>query len=111
MAQETVTLSSGHKMPLVGMGVWRADPGVIHNLILEAIRLGYRHFDCAGTVLCFDITMIEFGGYPSLFTRLITADNMVVQLTTAMRRRSELLSLMPSNRGWSSVRSCSSPQR
>lgn len=48
MAQKTITLSSGQTMPVVGMGVWRADPGVIHNLILEAIKLGYRHFDCAG---------------------------------------------------------------
>jgi len=47
MAQKTITLSSGQTMPVVGMGVWRADPGVIHNLILEAIKLGYRHFDCA----------------------------------------------------------------
>lgn len=48
MAQKAVKLSSGHSMPVVGMGVWRADPGVIHDLILEAIKLGYRHFDCAG---------------------------------------------------------------
>jgi aldehyde reductase len=47
MEQKTVTLSSGHKMPIIGMGVWRADPGVIHNLIIEAIKIGYRHFDCA----------------------------------------------------------------
>lgn len=51
MVQTTVTLNSGHKMPLTGMGVWRADPGVIHNLILEAIKIGYRHFDCAGNTL------------------------------------------------------------
>ncbi|XP_024402486.1 NADP-dependent D-sorbitol-6-phosphate dehydrogenase isoform X1 [Physcomitrium patens] len=47
MEQKTVTLNSGHKMPMVGLGVWRADPGVIHNVILEAIKIGYRHLDCA----------------------------------------------------------------
>lgn len=47
MEPKTITLSSGQTMPVVGMGVWRADAGVIHNLILEAIKLGYRHFDCA----------------------------------------------------------------
>jgi hypothetical protein len=48
MEQKTITLNSGHKMPVLGLGVWRADPGVIHNAILEALKLGYRHFDCAG---------------------------------------------------------------
>jgi aldehyde reductase len=47
MEQKTITLNSGHKMPVLGLGVWRADPGVIHNAILEALKLGYRHFDCA----------------------------------------------------------------
>eukprot|EP00246_Nothoceros_aenigmaticus_P012576 TRINITY_DN396_c0_g1_i2.p1 TRINITY_DN396_c0_g1~~TRINITY_DN396_c0_g1_i2.p1 ORF type:complete len:176 (+),score=19.97 TRINITY_DN396_c0_g1_i2:28-528(+) len=42
-----LVLGSGQKIPSIGLGVWRADPGVIHNLILEALRLGYRHFDCA----------------------------------------------------------------
>ena len=50
MEQKTVMLNNGHKMPVVGMGVWRADPGVIHSLILEAIKIGYRHFDCAGNI-------------------------------------------------------------
>jgi diketogulonate reductase-like aldo/keto reductase len=47
MEHKAVTLNNGHKMPIVGMGVWRADPGVIHDLILDAIKIGYRHFDCA----------------------------------------------------------------
>ena len=51
MEHKAVTLNNGHKMPIVGMGVWRADPGVIHDLILDAIKIGYRHFDCAGNTL------------------------------------------------------------
>lgn len=47
MEDASIVLSSGHKMPLVGLGVWRAEPEILHSLILEAIRLGYRHFDCA----------------------------------------------------------------
>lgn len=47
MEDASVVLSSGYKMPLVGLGVWRAEPEILHSLILEAIRLGYRHFDCA----------------------------------------------------------------
>lgn len=42
-----VKLSSGHHMPMVGMGVWRADPEQLKVLIREAILIGYRHFDCA----------------------------------------------------------------
>eukprot|EP00897_Mesotaenium_endlicherianum_P010224 jgi/Mesen1/922/ME000117S00082 len=43
----SVELSSGHHMPIVGYGVWRAEAGSLVNLIKEAIRAGYRHFDCA----------------------------------------------------------------
>lgn len=42
----TITLNDGHKMPILGLGVWRAGESV-HSLILEALKLGYRHFDCA----------------------------------------------------------------
>ncbi|MCO5592077.1 hypothetical protein L7F22_046071 [Adiantum nelumboides] len=47
MADSGIVLSSGHKIPVLGLGVWRAEPQLLHSLILEAIRLGYRHFDCA----------------------------------------------------------------
>ncbi|KAF9482188.1 Aldo/keto reductase [Pholiota conissans] len=43
--QSTVTLSSGHKMPLLGFGVFQnsdATPSV-----LEALKIGYRHVDTA----------------------------------------------------------------
>lgn len=46
-ATTTITLNSGHKIPILGLGVWRTGESV-HNLILEALKLGYRHFDCAG---------------------------------------------------------------
>lgn len=44
----TVKLSSGHDMPVVGLGVWRAEKGKLSSLVKEAIKIGYRHFDCAG---------------------------------------------------------------
>lgn len=34
-------------MPVLGLGVWRAELELLNSIILEAIRLGYRHFDCA----------------------------------------------------------------
>jgi hypothetical protein len=43
-----VTLSSGHRMPAVGLGVWRMDKPDVRGLIHAALRLGYRHLDCAG---------------------------------------------------------------
>ncbi|GJP37658.1 hypothetical protein CLOM_g10066 [Closterium sp. NIES-68] len=46
-AVPAIRLSSGYDMPVVGMGVWRADKGRLGALIKEAVRLGYRHFDCA----------------------------------------------------------------
>ncbi|CAL4971746.1 unnamed protein product [Urochloa decumbens] len=42
-----VTLSSGHRMPAVGLGVWRMENTAVRGLIHAAIRNGYRHFDCA----------------------------------------------------------------
>ncbi|GAB2225092.1 hypothetical protein Droror1_Dr00005878 [Drosera rotundifolia] len=42
-----IALKSGFKMPIVGLGVWRMDDKDVKPLILEAISIGYRHFDCA----------------------------------------------------------------
>ncbi|KAG1360567.1 putative NADP-dependent D-sorbitol-6-phosphate dehydrogenase [Cocos nucifera] len=43
----TITLSSGYKMPILGLGVWRMESNSIRELLLSAIKIGYRHFDCA----------------------------------------------------------------
>ncbi|KAK4437677.1 NADP-dependent D-sorbitol-6-phosphate dehydrogenase [Sesamum alatum] len=42
-----ITLNSGFKMPMIGLGVWRMEGKDIKNLIFNAIKIGYRHFDCA----------------------------------------------------------------
>ncbi|KAF3435799.1 hypothetical protein FNV43_RR22891 [Rhamnella rubrinervis] len=42
-----VTLNNGFKMPIVGLGVWRMEGKEITDLIINAINIGYRHFDCA----------------------------------------------------------------
>lgn len=34
-------------MPVIGLGVWRMEGKDIKNLIINAITIGYRHFDCA----------------------------------------------------------------
>ncbi|RWW27210.1 hypothetical protein GW17_00008365 [Ensete ventricosum] len=50
---EAITLSSGYRMPIIGLGVWRMESKSIRDLILSAISIGYRHFDCAGNAFSF----------------------------------------------------------
>ncbi|CAK9175679.1 unnamed protein product [Ilex paraguariensis] len=42
-----ITLNSGFNMPIIGLGVWRMDDKDIKSLLINAINIGYRHFDCA----------------------------------------------------------------
>ncbi|MCD7446520.1 NADP-dependent D-sorbitol-6-phosphate dehydrogenase [Datura stramonium] len=42
-----ITLNSGFEMPIVGLGVWRMEGKDIKDLLINAIKIGYRHFDCA----------------------------------------------------------------
>lgn len=34
-------------MPVIGIGTWKSDPEKLYNAIVEAVRCGYRHIDCA----------------------------------------------------------------
>ena len=38
---------NGDRMPALGLGTWKAAPGEVGAAIEEAVRIGYRHFDCA----------------------------------------------------------------
>lgn len=43
----SVTLNTGAKMPLCGYGVWKVDQSSCCDTIYNAIKVGYRLFDCA----------------------------------------------------------------
>ena len=42
-----LTLRSGAKLPSVGLGVWKISKESTASVVVEALKMGYRHLDCA----------------------------------------------------------------
>jgi diketogulonate reductase-like aldo/keto reductase len=43
-----LTMNDGHKIPVVGLGTWKSEPGdSTYNAVLNSIKAGYRHIDTA----------------------------------------------------------------
>ncbi len=38
---------NGDRMPMLGIGTWQSDPEKLYDAIVEAVKYGYRHIDCA----------------------------------------------------------------
>jgi len=42
-----ITLNNGNTIPPIGIGTWKSDPDELYNAIYHAIKVWYRHIDCA----------------------------------------------------------------
>lgn len=41
------TMNNHIEIKALGLGTWRAAAGEVYDTVIEAIKIGYRHFDCA----------------------------------------------------------------
>ncbi|MEO9964659.1 MAG: aldo/keto reductase [Reichenbachiella sp.] len=44
---KSYTLRNGDQIPALGLGTWKSEPGEVYKAVRTAIKVGYRHFDCA----------------------------------------------------------------
>jgi len=47
MTLEPLRFSNGDILPPVGFGFWKVPKNICASMVVEAVKAGYRHFDCA----------------------------------------------------------------
>ena len=43
----TLKFNNGYDVPKVGLGTWLSKPGEVSSAVEHAVKVGYRHIDCA----------------------------------------------------------------